>query len=115
MTSTDGYDTGIIFQNLSKNKDLVCNLGEDLDNDPWAWDDIEESPLRCFEIANEAENYFFLMKALRDLPKADIISAIYEPLFEKRGGELTEKDKAGLLRLGEELGFDWQEHKIYLE
>lgn len=112
---TDGYDTGIIFQNLSKNKDLVCNLGEDLDNDPWAWDDIEESPLRCFEIANEAENYFFLMKTLRDLPKADIISAIYKPLFEKRGGELTKKDKAGLLRLGEELGFDWQEHKIYLE
>ena len=112
---TDGYDVGIVLQNLSKNKDLVCNLGEDLDNDPWAWDDIEESPLRCFEVANEADNYFFLMKALRDLSKADIISAIYEPLLELRGGELTEKDKAGLIRLGEELGFDWQEHKIYLE
>ena len=55
------------------------------------------------------------MKALRDLSKADIISAIYEPLLELRGGELTKKDKAGLIRLGEELGFDWQEHKIYLE
>jgi hypothetical protein len=112
---TDSYDVGVVFQNLSKNKDLVCNLGEDLDNDPWAWDDIEESPLRCFEVANEADNYFFLMKALRDLSKEDIISAIYEPLLESRGGELTEKDKAGLIRLGIELGFDWQEHKIYLE
>ena len=112
---TDGYDVGVVFQDLSKNKDLICNLGEDLDNDPWAWDDIEESPLRCFEVANDAGNYFFLMKALRDLSKADIISAIYEPLLESREGELTEKDKAGLIRLGEELGIDWQEHKIYLE
>ena len=112
---TDKYDVGIIFQNLSKNKDLVCNLGEDLDNDPWAWDDIEESPLRCFEIANEVGNYFFLMKALRDLAKSDIVSEIYEPLLESRGGQLTEQDKTGLIRLGEELGFDWQENKIYIE
>ena len=105
---TDKYDVGIIFQNLSKNKDLVCNLGEDLDNDPWAWDDIEESPLRCFEIANEAGNYFFLMKALRDLAKSDIVSEIYEPLFESRGGQLTEQDKTGLIRLGEELKLDIQ-------
>lgn len=112
---SDGYDVGIIFQNLSKNKDLVCNLGEDLDNDPWAWDDIEESPLLCFEVANKAGNYFFLMKPLRDLPKAEIISAIYEPLLVARAGELTDNDKAGLIRLGEELGFDWQEHNINIE
>lgn len=112
---TDNYDVGIIFQNLSKTKDLVCNLGEDLDNDPWAWDDIEESPLKCFEIANEAGNYFFLMKSLRDLRGRDLIPAVYEPLLELRDGELTEKDKAGLLRLGEELDFIWQEHNIYLE
>ena len=115
IEGTDKYDVGIIFQNLSKNKDLVCNLGEDLDNAPWAWDDIEESPLRCFEIANEAGNYFFLMKALRDLAKSDIVSEIYEPLLESRGGQLTEQDKTGLIRLGEELGFDWQENKIYIE
>ena len=115
IEGTDKYDVGIIFQNLSKNKDLVCNLGEDLDNDPWAWDDIEESPLRCFEIANEVGNYFFLMKALRDLAKSDIVSEIYEPLLESRGGQLTEQDKTGLIRLGEELGFDWQENKIYIE
>lgn len=115
IEGTDKYDVGIIFQNLSKNKDLVCNLGEDLDNDPWAWDDIEESPLRCFEIANEAGNYFFLMKALRDLAKSDIVSEIYEPLLESRGGQLTEQDITGLIRLGEELGFDWQENKIYIE
>ena len=111
IEGTDKYDVGIIFQNLSKNKDLVCNL----DNDPWAWDDIEESPLRCFEIANEAGNYFFLMKALRDLAKSDIVSEIYEPLLDSRGGQLTEQDKTGLIRLGEELGFDWQENKIYIE
>ena len=112
---TDGYEVGIVFQNLSKNKDLVCNLGEDLDNDPWAWDDIEESPLTCFEVANDAETYFFLMKTIRDLKAADIVSAIYEPLLEKRCGALTDKDKSGLIRLGGELGFDWQAHNIYLE
>lgn len=115
IEGTDKYDVGIIFQNLSKNKDLVCNLGEDLDNDPWAWDEIEESPLKCFEVANEAGNYFFLMKALRDLAKSKIVSEIYEPLLDSRGGQLTEQDKAGLIRLGEELGFDWQENKIYIE
>lgn len=115
IEGTDKYDVGIIFQNLSKNKDLVCNLGEDLDNDPWAWDEIEESPLKCFEVANEAGNYFFLMKALRDLAKSKIVSEIYEPLLDSRGGQLTEQDKAGLIRLGEELGFDWQEYKIYIE
>ena len=115
LDGTDGYDVGIVFQNLSKNIDLVCNLGEDLDNDPWAWDEIEESPLKCFEIANEAGNYFFLMKALRDLSRTEIISAVYQPLLEKRGGELTEKDKVGLIRLGEELGFDWQANNIYFE
>lgn len=111
---TDKYDVGILFQNISKNKDLVCNLGDDLDNDPWAWDEIEESPLRCFEVANAAGTYFFLMKALRDLPKSKIVSDIYEPLLESRDGELTEQDKAGLIRLGEELGFDWQGNKIYI-
>lgn len=55
------------------------------------------------------------MKALRDLAKSDIVSEIYEPLFESRGGQLTEQDKTGLIRLGEELGFDWQENKIYIE
>lgn len=112
---TDGYDVGIVFQNLSKTKDLVCNLGEDLDNDPWAWEDIEESPLKCFEVANEAGNYFFLMKALRDLRGSDVVAAVYAPLLELRGGELTDKDKAGLIRLGEELDYDWQEHRIYFE
>lgn len=111
----DKYDVGIVYQNLCKNSDLICNLGDDLDNDPWAWDDIEESPLKCFENANQAGNYFFLMKTLRDLSPKEIVPKLYDPLLAARNGVLTDEDIEGLKRLGEELGFDWSEHNIHLD
>lgn len=116
VTSPDNEpDFGIIFQNLSKNKDLVCNYPVQVDDDPWGFDDVDVSLLKCFEVANEAGTYFFLMKPLVEMQKTDIIDEIYMPLLAARGGELTEKDKHGLIRLGEEFGFDWQANKIYLE
>lgn len=110
---------GVIFQNISKTENLQCNLGMDIDNDPWAWDDIEESVteslLKCFEVANHYGTYFFLMKPLRDMDKDKIVSEIYEPLLEKRNGTLTPEDKQGLLRFAEESGFDWQEFNIHID
>ena len=115
----DSKNMGVIFQNISKTENLLCNLGMDIDNDPWAWDDIEESVteslLKCFEMANHYGTYFFLMKPLRDMDKDKIVSEIYEPLLEKRNGTLTPEDKQGLLRFAEESGFDWQEFNIHID
>ena len=85
-----------------------------MDDDPWGFDGIEVSSVRCFEIANEADTYFFLMKPLREMPKNEIIREVYEPLLKERDGHLTDKDKKGLIRLGEELGFDWQANNIMI-
>ena len=115
----DSKNMGVIFQDISKTENLQCNLGMDIDNDPWAWDDIEESVtesiLKCFEVANHYGTYFFLMKPLRDIDKDQIVSEIYEPLLEKRNGTLTTEDKQGLLRFAEESGFDWQEFNIHID
>lgn len=114
---TDTKDVGVIFQDISTTKYLQCNLGMDIDNDPWAWDDITESIMKCFEVANYYGTYFFLMKPLRDMDmdKDKIVSEIYEPLLEKRNGTLTPEDKQGLLRFAEESGFDWQEFNIHID
>lgn len=103
---------GIIFQNLSKNKSLICNFPIQQDDDPWGFDDVACSITKSFEVANETGTYFFLMKPLRDLRQDEIIPELYQPLLLKREGKLTDKDKEGLVRLGEEFGFDWQAHKI---
>ena len=103
---------GIIFQNLSKDKNLVCNFPILQDDDPWGFDDVDCSIVKSFEVANETGTYFYLMKPLRDMRQDEIISELYRPLLCKREGKLTEKDKEGLVRLGEEFGFDWQAHKI---
>lgn len=108
-------DFGIVFQNLSKNKDLTCNYPIQVDDDPWGFDDVEVDIVKCFEVANDAQTYFFLMKPLVEIPKSDIMQELYEPLLERRGGELTQKDKLGLLRYAEEFGFDWQEFKVYID
>lgn len=105
-------DVGLIFQDIRHSNNLSCNLGLDIDNDPWAWDDIEDSALRCFEVANTYGIYFFLMKPLRDLETERIITDIYEPLLAKENGILTQEEKSGLLRLSYELGFNWQNFGI---
>lgn len=105
-------DVGLIFQDIRHSNNLSCNLGLDIDNDPWAWDDIEDSALRCFEVANTYGIYFFLMKPLRDLETKRIITDIYEPLLAKENGILTQEEKSGLLRLSYELGFNWQNFSI---
>lgn len=115
----DSKSTGVIFQDISTTENLQCNLGTDIDNDPWAWEDIDESVteslLKCFEVANHYGTYFFLMKPLRIMERDKVVSEIYEPLLEKRNGTLTPEDKQGLLRFSEESGFDWQEFNIHID
>lgn len=115
INDTETKDIGIIFQDISNTKELCCNLGVDIDNDPWAWDDITENILKCFEVANNYGTYFFLMKPLRNMKKNQIMTEIYEPLQHSRSGVLTLEDKQGLLRLAEEFAFDWHDLNIYFD
>lgn len=112
---TEVPDFGIIFQDLSKNKDLICNYPIQVDDDIWGFDDVEVSIVKCFEVANEAETYFFLMKPLIELQKRNIVNDIYKPLLIMRNNILTDKDKQGLLRFAEEFAFDWAEFNIKLD
>lgn len=63
--------------------------------------------VRCFEVATEFHVYYFAMMPLRELMK-DPVSDLYEPLKNRRCGEMTEAEKRGLVRMAEEMGFDWQ-------
>lgn len=108
-------DFGVIFQNLSKSKYLTCNYPIKNDNNVWKLKKINSSKIKCFEVANDYGIYFFILKPLFNLTTDTLVSQLYKPLLEARKGQLSEKDKDGLIRLGEELGFDWQEHKIYFD
>lgn len=114
-TDAAAKDVGVIFQDIRNSQELCCNLGLDIDNDPWAWDEITESVRKCFEVANRYGIYFFLMKPLRDLNKDKVITELYEPLFLARNGQLTPEDKQGLIRFGQELGFDWSANHIDID
>lgn len=112
---SDIPEFGIIFQGMSKNKDLTCNYPIQQDDDPWAWDDIEASEMKCFEVANENGIYFFIMRPLLNISKKeDFLHSIYEPLLEERNGELTVTDKKGLIRLSQEFDFNWIDFGINL-
>ena len=115
VNPSDVPDFGVIYQNLSTNKDLSCNFPIQADDDPWGFDDVEVSILKCFEMANDAGTYFFLMRPLIDLSKKDIMAEIYEPLLRSRNGVLTIKDKMGLIRFAEEFGFDWKEFDVIID
>lgn len=106
---------GIIFQDITANTDLRCNIPRRFDDDPWAWGSVDDSKSKCFEVANQAGTYFFLMKPLRDMKKKDVVEQIYEPWQKLRNGEPTKDDKQGLLRFAEEMGFCWQDYHIFID
>ncbi len=64
--------------------------------------------VKCFEVATEHHAYYFAMLPLR-LHNMNLFNNLYNPLVARRGGQLSEDDRKGLLRLAEELGFDWRE------
>lgn len=108
-------EVGVIFQDIRRSESLCCNLSMDIDNEPWEWEGIHESVLKCFEVANRYGIYFFLMKPLRDIKKRSIFVELYEQLLEARGGILEPETKQGLLRLSKESGFSWQEFAIHID
>jgi hypothetical protein len=117
VNPNDDFEFGIVFQNLSKNKDLTCCFPNKKDDDVWELMDRDVSSLKCFEVANDAGIYFFLMQPLMNLmnnPK-DVVKELYDPLFVNRNGCLTDHDKCGLKRFGEEFCFDWQAYEINIE
>ena len=59
-------------------------------------------------MASAEGTYYFIMQPFREA-NVDLAEELYKPLLAKRGGNLADADRKGLLRLGEELGFDWFE------
>ena len=112
-TGAAAKDAGVIFQDIKNSQELCCNLAQK--NDDTQWDGITESVRKCFEVANRYGIYFFLMKPLRDLDKDKIIAELYEPLLQARNGLLTPEDKQGLIRFGQEFGFDWSANHIDID
>lgn len=117
-TQTDAnakLDFGVVYQDLSKVNNLVCNFPLQYDDDVWGFDDVEVDIVKCFEAACDAGTYFFLMRPLMDLRKEDVIKELYNPLLALRDGNLTETDRTGLMRFAEEFGFSWEEYKITID
>ena len=106
---------GLIFQNESQETEFVCNYPVFNDDDLWEYEEENTSIVKCFEVANEKNIYFFIFMPIRELDKKDYVGQIYKPLLEARGGELTDADKSGLLRFAEEFNFDWAELGINIE
>ena len=106
---------GVLFQDLSKCDHIGYNHPVQNDTDPWGFDDVDVDIIQCFEIANEANIYFFIMRPLIDMNKRDYVSLLYKPLLSKRNGLLTEKDKTGLKRFAEEFAFAWENMNIYID
>ena len=112
---SDLPDFGIIFQNFSTNKNLICNYPIQEDDDVWGFDDVSVSIVKCFEVANKYGIYFFLMKPLIMLPERNIVTELYMPLLQLRKGILNNQDIEGLLRFSEEFSFDWCKYNINIE
>jgi hypothetical protein len=105
---------GIVFQVPLKVENLIYCYPYYNDGDPWEDEDAfsKASPLSAFEVANECGVYFFIMQPLRDIDMPEMVSKVYKPLLAKRHGELTNDDKAGLVRLAEEFSFRWESFGI---
>lgn len=84
-----------------------------MNDDLWECDRIRnpETRLRCFEAGVENDLYFFSLKPLTlktENKEEDIYEEIYHSLLRARGGNLSKKDKEGLIRLSEEAQFNWE-------
>lgn len=106
---------GLVFQDRKKSKSLRYLPPKMQDEDLWGWDEESTSYLKCFEVANEHNLYFFEMMPLRELSSEAYVDMIYTPLMTARDGELTDTDKAGLLRFAEEFGFNWQDRGVVID
>jgi hypothetical protein len=102
----------IIFQSLANRDTITCVLPTKGYFRPFQYKEQEISVVKCFDIALVHNLYFFILLPLSKIK--DYKAELYEPLLESRGGNLSDEDKKGLLRLAEEFKFDWKENKVEL-
>ena len=104
----------IIFHSLENSPSLSCIIPKRGKFSPFLYKNIKNniSLLKCFDVAISHNTYFFIFfpfSQVRDFKKE-----LYDPLWEARGGVLSESDKRGLKRIAEEFNFDWATHKVEL-
>lgn len=108
VTSPDeAPEFGVVIQDMSKTDSLVCNYPIQNDDDPWGWDEIEADLVKCFDLAQRAQTYFFLMRPIADMDVSDMNGRLLQPLIKARNGTLSDADRTSLRRLAQEMGFDW--------
>ena len=73
------------------------------------------SLLKCFEVATQHRVYFFVFKPLVAMKKDDYVTQIYQPLKEKRNGQLKESDRMALRRFADEFQFSWADLDINID
>jgi hypothetical protein len=81
---------------------------------PFQYNKQEISVVKCFDIALAHNLYFFILLPLSRINDYNYKAELYEPLLKSRGGNLSDDDKKGLLRLAEEFNFDWKNYKVEL-
>ncbi len=108
----------LVFQSLAQlNKELV-NLPVKRNFFAFKYRTVvvkKMSLFNCFEVAARHRLYFFALEPMtQQHDKGVWRTEIYEPLMDKRSGQLSECDIFALQRLAEEMDFDWQELGVKL-
>ena len=107
--------TSLLFESLVNPDEELSFKFPFAPQNPFSYSANAVSMLKCFETAMKHETYFFIFwPLLNRLKKEEYVDKIYQPFFESRNGNLTEKDKAGLRRFAEEFNFDWKKIGITL-
>lgn len=69
----------------------------------------DDLPLLCYDIANKYRTYYFIFNPLFTISEEKFLSDLYEPLYERNDGKLSEEEIHNLIRCATELGFDWKQ------
>ena len=100
-------DTRLFYSMQAVNNDFSCYFGRQ--GKPGMMNKkLKDSHVKCFELAVKHGVYFFTFKPLRDMVyRGNQKEMLYDTLVAAHNG-LSSTDKQGLLRLSEELLFDWE-------
>lgn len=104
----------ILFQSLEKIDNELTNVYPIINTYAFGWGKVRAqlSIVDCFEVAIKHRLHFFILQPFVNTKVDRFASDLVPALINKRGGELTEKDRVGLERLSEEMGFNWDSFGI---
>lgn len=104
----------IIFQSLQVIDSELTNVYPVINTFAFSWGRVRAqlSLLDCFEVAIKHRLHFFILQPFVNTSSDIFATDMYPALINKREGNLTQKDRIGLKRLSEEMGFTWDRFGI---